>query len=137
MNEAAQFGLRLLVMKFFWPVLLVGGIIVAVLGGSMFLLAGTSGQGGAQASDCPTPPANATAVAAGGFTAAQLSNTASIVQAAKDLGMSGDAARIGVIAAVGESDLTVIDHGDTAGPDSRGLFQQRDNGAWGDRKSVV
>ncbi len=25
----------------------------------------------------------------------------------------------------------MLDHGDTAGPDSRGLFQQRDNGAWG------
>jgi len=33
--------------------------------------------------------------------------------------------------AMGESSLYVVDHGDTAGPDSRGLFQQRDNGAWG------
>ena len=33
--------------------------------------------------------------------------------------------------AIGESTLRVLDHGDQAGPDSRGLFQQRDNGAWG------
>ncbi len=33
--------------------------------------------------------------------------------------------------AMGESSLRVLDRGDAAGPDSRGLFQQRDNGAWG------
>ncbi|MDJ0460012.1 CHAP domain-containing protein, partial [Arthrobacter sp. NQ7] len=32
---------------------------------------------------------------------------------------------------MGESGLRVLDHGDGPGPDSRGLFQQRDNGAWG------
>ena len=33
--------------------------------------------------------------------------------------------------ALGESGLRVLDYGDGPGPDSRGLFQQRDNGAWG------
>ena len=33
--------------------------------------------------------------------------------------------------AIGESTLTNVDHGDFVGPDSRGLFQQRANGAWG------
>jgi hypothetical protein len=33
--------------------------------------------------------------------------------------------------AMGESSLRVLDRGDAVGPDSRGLFQQRDNGAWG------
>jgi hypothetical protein len=33
--------------------------------------------------------------------------------------------------AIGESRLQVLDYGDAAGADSRGLFQQRDNGAWG------
>jgi surface antigen len=33
--------------------------------------------------------------------------------------------------AMGESGLRVLDYGDGPGPDSRGLFQQRDNGAWG------
>ncbi len=36
---------------------------------------------------------------------------------------------LGVQAAIGESTLRVIDFGDGAGPDSRRLFQQRDNGA--------
>ena len=35
------------------------------------------------------------------------------------------------MAAMGESGLRVLDYGDGPGPDSRGLFQQRDNGAWG------
>lgn len=35
-----------------------------------------------------------------------------------------------IAVAIGESDLIAIDHGDAAGPDSRGIFQQRDNGAW-------
>jgi cell wall-associated NlpC family hydrolase len=38
---------------------------------------------------------------------------------------------VGITTAMGESTLTVIDHGDIAGPDSRGLFQQRAVG-WGD-----
>ena len=38
---------------------------------------------------------------------------------------------ISVMVALGESGLRVLDTGDGAGPDSRGLFQQRDNGAWG------
>jgi hypothetical protein len=33
--------------------------------------------------------------------------------------------------AMGESSLINVNYGDAAGPDSRGLFQQRDNGAWG------
>jgi 3-methyladenine DNA glycosylase AlkD len=33
--------------------------------------------------------------------------------------------------AIGESNLRVLNYGDAAGADSRGLFQQRDNGAWG------
>jgi hypothetical protein len=32
---------------------------------------------------------------------------------------------------MGESGLVNLAHGDAAGPDSRGLFQQRANGAWG------
>ena len=38
---------------------------------------------------------------------------------------------ISVMVALGESGLRVLDYGDGPGPDSRGLFQQRDNGAWG------
>ncbi len=66
-----------------------------------------------------------------GFDHDQLVNAAWIMKAAADLGLSLRDQRIGVMTAIGESTLRVLDHGDTAGPDSRGLFQQRNNGAWG------
>jgi hypothetical protein len=47
------------------------------------------------------------------------------------MGISARGQAIGVMTAMGESGLRVLDHGDAVGPDSRGLFQQRGNGAWG------
>jgi hypothetical protein len=61
----------------------------------------------------------------------QLHNAGYIMNAATALGLNTRAQEIGVMTAMGESSLRVIDYGDGAGPDSRGLFQQRDNGAWG------
>ena len=66
-----------------------------------------------------------------GFDGEQMKNAASIMKAAADLKLPVAAQLIGVQAAIGESSLRVIDFGDGAGPDSRGLFQQRANGAWG------
>ncbi|MGY1732382.1 hypothetical protein ACI798_12765 [Geodermatophilus sp. SYSU D01045] len=66
-----------------------------------------------------------------GYGAEQLANAAAIVNAAEALGLDTCAQVIGVMTAMGESSLLVLDRGDAAGPDSRGLFQQRDNGAWG------
>lgn len=64
-----------------------------------------------------------------GWDTAQLENAAIIVQAGHDLGFGARDRAIAVMTAMGESSLTVLDHGDDAGPDSRGLFQQRDG--WG------
>ena len=61
----------------------------------------------------------------------QLVNAAYVIKAGADQGLSVRDQTIGVATAMGESTLRVIDYGDGAGPDSRGLFQQRDNGAWG------
>lgn len=66
-----------------------------------------------------------------GYNADQLVNAAHIMKAASDLGLSRRDQQIGVMTAMGESGLRILDHGDQAGTDSRGLFQQRDNGAWG------
>lgn len=66
-----------------------------------------------------------------GYSGEQLQNAAQIMLAAKDMGLSLRAQQIGVMTAIGESSLVVLDNGDAVGPDSRGLFQQRDNGAWG------
>ncbi|GAA3339062.1 hypothetical protein GCM10017714_12990 [Curtobacterium pusillum] len=67
----------------------------------------------------------------GGFCQDRLVNAAYVIQAAQALGIGPHTQAVGVMTAIGESSLVNLDHGDAAGPDSRGLFQQRDNGAWG------
>lgn len=66
-----------------------------------------------------------------GYGHRQLVNAAHIMMAARDLDLSRRDQQIGLMTAMGESGLEVLDHGDKAGPDSRGLFQQRANGKWG------
>lgn len=66
-----------------------------------------------------------------GYDAEQVRNAAAIIAAGKEISVPARAQAIAVMTAIGESSLRVIDYGDTAGPDSRGLFQQRANGAWG------
>lgn len=69
-----------------------------------------------------------------GFCQPQLVNAAQILRAAQSYGLSVHGEEIGVMTAIGESSLRNVDYGDTAGPDSRGLFQQRGNyGAVADR----
>lgn len=66
-----------------------------------------------------------------GYCQDRLVNAAYIVNAARARGLGTHTQTVGVMTALGESGLRVLDHGDAAGEDSRGLFQQRDNGAWG------
>ena len=66
-----------------------------------------------------------------GYSGQQLVNAALIMNAGAALGLNQRGQTIGVMTAMGESTLRVLDRGDAVGPDSRGLFQQRDNGAWG------
>lgn len=66
-----------------------------------------------------------------GYTGEQLTNAAAIINAGHAGGVDAHGQTLGVMTALGESGLRVLDYGDTAGPDSRGLFQQRANGAWG------
>ncbi|WP_311211829.1 MULTISPECIES: peptidoglycan DD-metalloendopeptidase family protein [unclassified Arthrobacter] len=61
----------------------------------------------------------------------RLRNASAIMAAAEKLALPADARILGIQAALGESSLESKDYGDAAGPDSRGLFQQRANGAWG------
>lgn len=67
--------------------------------------------------------------AVGGWSGEQLEHAAIIMRAGRDLGMGERDVRVAVMTAMGESSLRVLDRGDRAGPDSRGLFQQRD--PWG------
>ena len=84
-----------------------------------------------QTSGVTVDPATVPDMTVDGYGHDQLVNAAYIIQAGKDQGLSVRDQTIGVMTAMGESSLRVIDYGDAAGPDSRGLFQQRDNGAWG------
>lgn len=64
-----------------------------------------------------------------GYGGVQLANAAAIVAAGKEMQLPQRAWVIAVAVAMQESTLEVKKHGDAAGPDSRGLFQQRDS--WG------
>jgi hypothetical protein len=69
-----------------------------------------------------------------GYCQDQLINAAQIMRAADSYTPNIRAKQIGIMTAIGESNLRNLDYGDTAGPDSRGLFQQRSNwGSLGDR----
>lgn len=59
----------------------------------------------------------------------QIAHASTIVSTGEALFVNQRGQTIAVMTAMGESGLTTIDHGDTSGPDSRGLFQQRAN--WG------
>ncbi|MET3174654.1 UNVERIFIED_ORG: hypothetical protein ABIB52_002505 [Arthrobacter sp. UYCu721] len=107
------------------------GFVVVVLddGGTPAQAASACVASGTSTADSTTAPVPRTSVA--GFDGEQMKNAAAIMKAAADLKLPVAAQLIGVQASIGESTLRVIDFGDGAGPDSRGLFQQRDNGAWG------
>lgn len=66
-----------------------------------------------------------------GWQKPQLVNAAIIAQVGGQLHLTKRDQQIAIMTAMAESSLRVLDFGDTVGPDSRGLFQQRDNGAWG------
>ncbi len=78
------------------------------------------------AATAKTPP---TSGPIAGLTQEQSNNARAIVSVAKSLGLSSYGALIGIATAMGESSLMMLNYGDAAGPDSRGLFQQRDS--WG------
>lgn len=114
-------------------------LVPALVLGTMFsiLLLGGSNEASAcnpesgSASSISIDPDTVPDTTISGYGHEQLVNAAYIVQAGKDLDLGVRDQTIGVMTAMGESSLTVVDYGDAAGPDSRGLFQQRDNGAWG------
>lgn len=117
---------------------IVLGIVLlsAVIGAAAIVVIGIITAGMAQAATCQPgtgASVNDEKLAGGGagFDAEQLRNAAAIVAAGKALNLPVAGQVLGIQCAIGESTLRVLPFGDLAGPDSRGLFQQRDNGAWG------
>ena len=80
-----------------------------------------------------------TAVGAGGEDLAtdQAANAALISAVAVRRGLPARAASIALATSMQESKLRNIGHGDQAGPDSRGLFQQRPSQGWGTEAQVM
>jgi hypothetical protein len=60
-----------------------------------------------------------------------------ITAVAVQRGLPPRAASIALATAMQESKLRNIDHGDKAGPDSRGLFQQRPSQGWGTEAQIM
>ena len=60
-----------------------------------------------------------------------------ITAVAVQRGLPPRAASIALATAMQESKLRNIDHGDQAGPDSRGLFQQRPSQGWGTEAQIM
>lgn len=68
----------------------------------------------------------------------QLANAQTITRVATiDERLPARAAVIAVATAIPESGLENVNHGDVAGPDSRGLFQQRPSQGWGTQAQVM
>lgn len=112
------------------PVLIVGfvfGFVLLLSGGA----ACGSTTGIAPGSAIAVDPLSVPEMKVAGYGHEQMVNAAWIAKAAADLGLSSRDQVLAIQAAMGESSLRVLDYGDQAGPDSRGLFQQRGNGAWG------
>lgn len=80
-----------------------------------------------------------TAAGSGGddLAADQAANAALITAVAVRRGLPARAASIALATSMQESKLRNISHGDQAGPDSRGLFQQRPSQGWGTAEQVM
>jgi len=110
-----------------WKAVTAGTVTLGLMfGGGLFMSAAQASGCGGGTVDTGTA---ATSQQVAGYSGDQLANAAAIMNAASGLGLDAGAQIIGVMTAMGESGLRTLDHGDTAGPDSRGLFQQRDS--WG------
>jgi cell wall-associated NlpC family hydrolase len=99
---------------------------------AMLGLGATSGSAtgacGAPSAAVGVEAVNVNAVA--GLNADQLHNAGTVIAVGQAMGFDVRGQTIAVMVAIGESGLVNIDVGDAAGPDSRGLFQQRADG-WG------
>lgn len=88
-----------------------------------------AGSGSAEPARSTTAAVVPASVQVPGYDAEQLRNAGYIVAAGQELDLGQWEITVAVMTAMGESSLYNIDYGDEAGPDSRGLFQQRDS--WG------
>lgn len=108
-------------MRRYWVVLVIAALLTAPVAGGALLVTGLV----AAASGPCGPAGPAREVAGVDLDAEQLANAGLISDVTHRAGLPARAAVIAVATALQESSLRNLDHGDAAGPDSRGLFQQR------------
>lgn len=119
-------------------VIIVGVLALALAAVAALMALMTSGSDDSKhkqaLANCAAPgdPLDAGPPATGSAKHQQTVNAKKIAKTVTQVGLSGRATLVALTAAVGESDLINIGHGDAAGPDSRGLFQQRSG--WGSKK---
>jgi hypothetical protein len=99
------------------------GLLGLLLAGCSSAAASSSGVPGIGGVACVT------STAVPGLDAEQTANARTIISTAYSLGAGDAGAKIAVTVALTEASLRNVNHGDTAGPDSIGLFQQRTG--WG------
>jgi len=104
-------------------------LVLVVIFTGLLLITGGGPRTSACAAVAANPQGAAERSAVAGYQGDQLVNAALIMNAGAALGVNVHGQTIGVMTAMGESTLRNIEYGDLAGPDSRGLFQQRDT--WG------
>lgn len=112
-------------------------IVGALIAVPLLIAAGTVGAisgifGGGTQIDC-SPSAGATASVAG-YSPEQLANAAVIVAVGKQMRIPQRGWVVAITAAMQESDLRNLDHGDR---DSLGLFQQRPSQGWGTPEQIT
>jgi hypothetical protein len=106
------------------PVIAKAAVVVgAMLVGSCFLVPLALAKG--NTAQCAAAPTGEVL----NLDAEQRSNLGTIIAVGRRLGLDQNGQVVGVMTALTESTLHNVDHGDAAGPDSRGLFQQR--AGWG------
>jgi hypothetical protein len=102
-----------------------GAALIAVSGQSTLHLLASTGP-----TSCATPAVASSPIEGrSGWNAEQTANAQAIVAVGQAMGVPPRGWVIAVATAMQESTLRNVNYGDTAGPDSRGLFQQRD--PWG------
>lgn len=146
---AAAAGLRGAALLKIGVVALVIFLIAAVaLSGVMMAAVRPDIIGNNAASGCQVPgqPQDPGPRPNASIRAQQIANARIIDQVAAKLGLPGQASRVAIIAATGESDLINVDYGDdrngVTNPDgspttSLGLFQQQTSQGWGTREQVM
>ncbi|MBG6060004.1 hypothetical protein RCH16_003461 [Cryobacterium sp. MP_M5] len=104
-------------------------LLLVIMFTGLLLITGGGPGTGACAAIAANPQGAAERSAVAGYQGDQLVNAALIMNAGATAGVNVQGQTIAVMTAMGESTLRNLTYGDAVGPDSRGLFQQRDT--WG------